>query len=259
MTMEHVKKEATAARQALGALADAARKRKDEVAAKLSDLDQETDKTLIGARAAVQAIDDDRRVAVEELDQLNGVLGDPDTADGPVSDASDRQPSRTTSSLPLGRRLRPTLYTVEELEEMDDNELLDVVNFWLNDMDTEVNLDVYQRPIWINFVVTQQSIYCVSGGIDDPNDTRVYRVETRRFRDRIDPRSWTIWSWIGAAVGLLVALIIWSIWPEWIGRNMDPSGVRTALNFLWFVALVGTGFFGGAIIGAQIEDQNDDS
>ena len=75
MSMTHHKEQAEEARRALGQLSSAVRKRHDELDGKIGGFKTEEDNVLTGTRAALRAIDDDRKVVVEELMQHREVLG----------------------------------------------------------------------------------------------------------------------------------------------------------------------------------------
>lgn len=82
---------------------------------------------------------------------------------------------------------------------------------------------------------------------EEPEPTRAVSI--------VDVRQWRGVQWIGAVIGLVIALILWSSWPEWPGRNIDTEWVNSLVNFTWFIALAGVGFFGGAIVGTWLEER----
>lgn len=257
MTMDHVREPASDARRSLGALAAAVRARRADVDKALRGLDVEADNAVIGARAAVQAIEDDRTPLLHELGQHKGVLGitDDQPPDGPTSTLPSTSGSTTATTPPSTSGRRP-LFKNRQLQAMSNEEISELCETY----GYETVIDNSNRYAWIEWIVEVQSEYCKKHGIDDPNqvgDALLVRDHTVVYR--FNPLRWGWWEIIGAVIGIIVGALVWSTWPEWIGRNMDPSGVRTALNALWLVLLVCVGFFGGAIIGAKIEDRNDDS
>lgn len=64
----------------------------------------------------------------------------------------------------------------------------------------------------------------------------------------IDPRNWTVWQWLFAFVGAIIGLLVAAATDQLI---FDGNGFG---QFLWVIALVGTGFFGGGAIGSTIDD-----
>ena len=102
MSMAHHKEQAEEARRALGQLSSAVRKRHDELDGKIGGFKTEEDNVLTGTRAALRAIDDDRKVVVEELMQHREVLGiqpNPEPEPTPAVDEGnevEQTPSPTT-------------------------------------------------------------------------------------------------------------------------------------------------------------------
>ncbi|NCO10682.1 hypothetical protein GW930_02110 [Candidatus Saccharibacteria bacterium] len=88
----------------------------------------------------------------------------------------------------------------------------------------------------------------------EPDET----VQVTRVQRVIDVRRWSFLQWLLAAVGLVLALILFSYWPGWAGRNIDQWFASGIVWMLWFVGHAGTGFFGGGWIGSYFNNNEDD-
>lgn len=69
----------------------------------------------------------------------------------------------------------------------------------------------------------------------------------------IDVRNWTVWAWVGAFLGAVIALLI-AVFTGHPLAHHSAKGVGAGLIMAtWYVALVGFGFFGGGAAGSAIE------
>jgi len=80
------------------------------------------------------------------------------------------------------------------------------------------------------------------------NPTRIQRV--------VDVRNWSGLQWVLAFAGLLLALVMFSQWPEWAARNIDGF-IGGLVTTLWFIGHAGTGFFGGGWLGWWLRRNED--
>jgi hypothetical protein len=74
MSMHRVSEKTEEARKVLGQLANNVVQAQTQAKKDLAGLDEETDKVLIAARAAIEAIDNQRQPLLEELDELSFVI-----------------------------------------------------------------------------------------------------------------------------------------------------------------------------------------
>lgn len=210
----------------------------------------------LGAAAALQRSRDRRAILDEEEEQLDNI----ERMAGALLDAAEAdvlEPEET----PLPEAAEDVvdvdaLYTREDLEDMTDDQLLELALIY--------GLDVVDRDELIDAIIDAQHIWCIENGSDDPNqeeyddgevDETTTTVVRRSIVNVIDVRGWTGMQWVFALIGTILAIILWSFWPEWPGRNIDTDWVQNLVNFAWFIAHLGVGFFGGAIIGAKLEDR----
>jgi len=217
MSTEHLCEETKAARASLGKLAAASRARAGEVRKELEGLEKETSNVLIGARGAVRAIEDDREVVLEELGQLKEILG---TAE-PVSSTPPTPPVPPVQPPPVAVVPQPDVHPVPVVP---------------------VTPVCHPDPN-----PTQQQPAVIAPAPANANATAIAVVNQH------DPRNWTGVQWLLALIGLLVGVMVWSFWPEWPGRNIGNSGVKTFVNFVWFIAHGCVGFFIGGFIGSVID------
>ncbi|MBA3758131.1 DUF2273 domain-containing protein [Candidatus Saccharibacteria bacterium] len=175
----------------------------------------------------------------------------------PVNPPSAPQPSVSSSGPvvdePDEDELLEGLYTRDELMELSDSDLQRLASeYGIATVVTDAT-----RVIVIATIIVQQSAYCQCEGIEDPNGTSTTRVTViDRVRDsRHNPRSWNIWQWVGAIIGALIGIVIYRVTNDW---EQDIEGTwNRVFDMLLFIALVGLGFFGGAIIGAAVEDRQE--
>ncbi len=93
---------------------------------------------------------------------------------------------------------------------------------------------------------------------DDDDDELAPAAQTVVINNtnHYNPTSWSWVQWIGALIGFVIALAIWSNWPEFPGRNLNEGLLRNLVNFFWFVAHAAAGFFIGGRLGAFFDSNN---
>lgn len=208
MSTEHIREEAEAARRTLGQLARRVGERRRDVRRELQGLETETDHVLIGARGALRAIDDDREVALEELDQLDEIFDGPDEPEVPAP-----TPPGPLTPPPAP----PWVPPVPPTPPVDDGPVI-----------------IAPPP--------------VDDGDDEPDDI----VVIRRWWNI---RDWSGVQWFLAVIGLILAIIVARFtWEPLVGDDI-VGFARGAIATIWWIALMGLGFFGGGFIGSFFNRQ----
>ena len=64
----------------------------------------------------------------------------------------------------------------------------------------------------------------------------------------LDVRRWTVWQWLLAFIGAIIGLVIAAATDQVV---FDGNGFG---QFLWVIAVTGTGFFGGGAIGSSFDN-----
>lgn len=183
------------------------------------------------------------------------VVDEPAPANPPTAPQPPVQPDPVPVVVdePAEDDLLDGLYTRDELMEMSNSDLQRLANEY--GIDIMVNDDSLLQVIAL--IIVAQSEYCQREDVVDPNRPNNDRPTLAvRIRDsRHNPRSWNIWQWVGAIIGALIGILIYRITNDW---EQDITGFwNRVFDVLLFVSLVGLGFFGGAELGARVEDRQE--
>ncbi len=170
MTMERHRDRAEVARAVLGQLASDVRKQRKDIATELRGLDSETDGVLIGARAALEDIDEERRSLLEELEEHDRVI-DPSTAESTPDDSgTDVAPPPPPPPSPKTPPVAPP------------------------------PVAPVQPP-------PTASATAAAAARATATATATTTAPPTRF-NRADPRNWWILAWLLAVIGLLIGLYV---------------------------------------------------
>lgn len=78
----------------------------------------------------------------------------------------------------------------------------------------------------------------------------------RTLGDRMDPRGFSPVQWLLALLGLLVGLLVARFTWEDVVEDLDGF-VRAVIATIWWLGIMGIGFFGGGLLGSFIDEDDD--
>lgn len=258
MSTDNIAEQAEEALKALGQLASAAEDRLRDVRKDRDGIDKQRVKVVQGAQLATRRLQDKDDTLEEEENQLAGALRLPQPTPPPAEpvqihepDASEPTPppaeptpapepeptpppppADETTAVPVVDQQPDRVYTRSELMAMPNEQLQVLV----------------ARRCNIHVVVTNDNRNHIIAIIFDAQP---------RPRSNFDPRGYSGVQWVCAFIGLIIAIVLWTQWPEWPTRNMEEGGLRTFVNFVWFIAHAGAGFLTGGWIGSVIDRRRD--
>ncbi|MBI1857335.1 hypothetical protein HY003_04160 [Candidatus Saccharibacteria bacterium] len=246
MSTENIAEPAEETLKALGQLAHAAEDRLKNVRRDRDGVDKQRMHVAQGANLAMQRLKDKDGVLIEEESRLAGALNlvhlassdevpdydDHDHDQTPPASASPARPTvdSPTTAIPVVDLQPDRVYTRRELQNMSNEQLQVLV----------------ARRCNVHVVVTDANRLSIILIILDAQP---------QPRSNFDPRGYSGVQWVGVALGVIIAIILWTQWPEWPTRNMNEGGLQIFVNFVWFIAHVGAGFFIGGWIGWVIDQR----
>ncbi len=77
-------------------------------------------------------------------------------------------------------------------------------------------------------------------------------------RFNANPRQWRMLQWLLAILGLFIGALVAKMFlgfPFWIANN-PATWVKAILGTVWYIALIGVGFFGGGLIGFRLQNRH---
>ncbi|HWT55838.1 MAG TPA: hypothetical protein VN031_02275 [Candidatus Microsaccharimonas sp.] len=95
----------------------------------------------------------------------------------------------------------------------------------------------------------------VDDPVDPPTSVQPSVAPAPAAKPAIDPRNWGWLAWLLAVAGFVVCLIIALV----IGApHAHQHAVQWVVNILWYIGLMGVGFFAGGLIGCLLDEQTND-